>query len=98
QIKHLGTWWDAIEQAADASEPSAAIEKSRVVWRNALHDTIARWSQTTDRAEREGDMLDALMKRVGIPDTDDRLFQARIEVASSDERADVLWEERIRNH
>lgn len=98
QIKHLGTWWDAIDQAADENGPSAAIEKSRAEWRNALHDTIARWSQTTDRAEREGDMLDALMKRVGIPDTDDQLFQARIQVASSEERADVLWEERIRNH
>lgn len=98
QIKHLGTWWDAIDDAAHTENPPPSIEKSRAIWRDALKDTIARWSKTTDRAEREGDMLDALMKRVGIPDTDDQLFQARIEVASSEERADVLWEERIRNH
>lgn len=98
QIKHLGTWWDAIESAQDAGEAPAKSKQDRARWSDALHDTIARWSQTTDRAEREGDMLDALMKRVGVADVDDQLFNARIEVASSEERADLLWEERIRNH
>lgn len=98
QIKHLGTWWDAIESTEEQGENTPQSKQSRAVWTDALHDTIRRWSQTTDRAEREGDMLDALMKRVGIPDADDQLFNARIEVASSEERADLLWEERIRNH
>lgn len=98
QIKHLGTWWDAIENAQDAGGQEDQLQKMKRVWRDALEDTIARWSQTTDRAEREGDMLDALMKRVGVADTNDLLFKARIEVASSEERADLLWDERIRNH
>lgn len=98
QIKHLNTWWDAIDALRDDWGKEQQVQSAEVVWRRALDDTIDRWCRTHDRAEREGDMLDALMKKVGSASKADQLFKARVEVASSEERSDRLWEDLVKQH
>ena len=95
QIKHLNTWWDAMAPLREAWGDEAKAEREEKIWRAQLDDTIERWCNTYDPAEREGDMLDALMKRVDSVSKADMLFRARVAVASSEERADRLWEDLV---
>lgn len=98
QIKHLNAWYAEVEALREDDANAARAPEEEARWRRALDDTIARWCKTADRAEREGDLLDALMKRAGTTDRADQLFKARVAVASSEERADRLWDDLVRQH
>lgn len=96
QIKHLNGWWDAVEALRDAWGQESAVPAEEAAFVQALDATIDAWCATNDRSEREGDMLDALMRRVGTTSKTHTLFMARVAVASSEERADRLWEELVK--
>lgn len=96
QIKHLNGWRDAVEALGEVwgSENEVAREEAFLI--QALDATVDAWCATNDRSEREGDMLDTLMRRVGNTSRTHTLFKARVAVASSEERADRLWEDLVK--
>lgn len=88
-ILHLGVWRDALE---DADAPAS----SQSAWKTALDQSVATWTTIPDGSEREGDLLDALVRRVDARGDLDTLFRARVRIAASEERADRLWDEHVR--
>lgn len=98
QIKQLNAWYDAIEAMRDDWSMSEHVNGATRHWKKALEDTVQRWCNSDDPAEREGDLLDALMKRAALTNYADQLFKARVAVASSEDRADRLWDDLVRQH
>ena len=89
RIRQLSEWRDWIDEQGAPAEATRA-------WNAALDQLVKAWSTSPERVDREGDLLDALVRRVDAKGYGERLFRARVEVAGSEDRADKLWEDYIR--
>lgn len=89
RIRQLSDWRDALDESATSQEAMRS-------WNTTLDQLIKAWCVAPERADREGDLLDALVRRVEAKGYGDQLFRARVGVAGSEERADKLWEDYIR--